>query len=588
MKRLHFSWLIVYLLFLCGSMQAAEKAPGKAWDLTWAVKIPMRDGVKLNATVYRPHERKEKLPVIFELTPYISDSYHERATYFAQHGYVFAIVDVRGRGNSEGQFNPFYQEPEDGHDIVEWLATQPWSNGKVTMWGGSYAGFDQWMTLKESPPHLMTIVPAAAAHVGVDFPMTNNVFPSYVVQWLTFTSGVTANGNLFGDSAFWREKFGEMYFQHRAFKDLDEIVGNKTTVFQDWLKHPQVDEQFKRLDLTVEQYRGIKIPILTITASYDDDQPGAMAYYRAHMKYGNDEAKARHYLIIGPWDHAGTRTPAKEVGGVTFGDAALVDMNKLHLEWYDWTLKNGAKPDFLKKRVAYYVMGRDEWKYADTLEEVTRERRMLYLDSNGKANDVFQSGRLSSAKAAGAASDGYVYDPMDTRPGQLEEEEVKAYLTDQTLALNLFGGGLVYQSDPLPEPTEVSGFAKLVLWLSMDVPDTDVGVALYEIRPDGSSVQLTTDLMRARYRESLSEAKLVKPGMVEKYEFSGFMFVSRQLAKASRVRLVVAAPNSRNVEKNYNSGGIVADESAKDAKTAHVTLYHDAEHGSYLELPIGK
>ena len=113
------SWIVLLLLVLSGSMQAAEKEAGKPWDLMWAVKIPMRDGVKLNATVYRPHEQKEKLPVIFELTPYISDSYHERATYFAQHGYVFAIVDVRGRGNSEGKFNPFYQEPQDGHEQRE-------------------------------------------------------------------------------------------------------------------------------------------------------------------------------------------------------------------------------------------------------------------------------------------------------------------------------------------------------------------------------------------------------------------------------------------------------------------------------------
>jgi putative CocE/NonD family hydrolase len=420
------------------------------------------------------------------------------------------------------------------------------------------------MTLKEAPPHLMTIVPAAAAHVGVDFPMERNVFTSYNIQWLTLISGVTGNGNLFGDSAFWHEKFGEMYFQHGAFKELDQIVGNSSAVFQDWLNHPQVDAHMLQLALTTDQYRAIKMPILTITGSYDGDQPGALAYYREHMRYGNDEAKSKHYLIIGPWDHAGTRTPTKEVGGVTFSDAALVDLNKLHTEWYDWTLKAGTKPEFLKKRVAYYVMGADEWKYADTLEELTRERRTLYLDSNGKANDVFHSGQLSAVKPSGSATDAYVYDPMDTRPGQLEQEEVKAYLTDQTTALNLFGGGLIYQSEPMAEPTELSGFVKLVLWLSMDVTDTDLEVVLYEIRPDGTSIQLTSDLMRARYRESLGEAKLVKPGVVEKYEFPGFMFFSRRLAKGSRLRLLIASPNSRQIEKNYNSGGVVAEETGKD------------------------
>jgi hypothetical protein len=150
-------------------------------DLTWGVQISTRDGVKLNATVYKPKDMKEPLPVIFTLTPFISDTYHPYGMYFAQNGYVFALVDVRGRGNSEGQFVPMENEARDGYDIVEWLAEQPWSNGKVAMWGGSYAGFDQWTTLKENPPHLKTIVPGAAGYCGVDFPFVKNIFGPYVM-----------------------------------------------------------------------------------------------------------------------------------------------------------------------------------------------------------------------------------------------------------------------------------------------------------------------------------------------------------------------------------------------------------------------
>jgi putative CocE/NonD family hydrolase len=157
-----FRLAILFLPLACGF--------GADVDLEWGVKIPLRDGVHLNATIYRPHEQKEGLPVIFTLTPYIGDSYQDRATYFSQNGYVYALVDVRGRGNSEGSFEPFANEGRDGYDVVEWLAKQPWCNGKGAMWGGSYAGFDQWSTLKEFPPHLATIVPAAAAHAGVDFP----------------------------------------------------------------------------------------------------------------------------------------------------------------------------------------------------------------------------------------------------------------------------------------------------------------------------------------------------------------------------------------------------------------------------------
>src|SRR5579859_5487524 len=109
----------------------ADDPPAKPVDMQWGVKIPLRDGVHLNATIYRPHEQKEPLPVIFTFTPYIGDSYLERATYFSRNGYVYALVDVRGRGNSEGRFEPFVNEGRDGYDTVEWLAKQPWCNGKV-------------------------------------------------------------------------------------------------------------------------------------------------------------------------------------------------------------------------------------------------------------------------------------------------------------------------------------------------------------------------------------------------------------------------------------------------------------------------
>ena len=159
-----------------------------------------------------------------------------------RNGYVFALVDVRGRGNSEGTFEPFANDCRDGHDVVEWLAKQAWCNGKVALWGGSYAGFNQWATLKEFPPHLKTIVPAAAAHPGVDFPAPGNIFASYDVQWLTFTSGVTPNRNLFGESSFWISKYRERYLGHVPFQQLDTLVGNPSPYFQKWLRHRTPDD----------------------------------------------------------------------------------------------------------------------------------------------------------------------------------------------------------------------------------------------------------------------------------------------------------------------------------------------------------
>ncbi|HEV8578687.1 MAG TPA: CocE/NonD family hydrolase [Thermoanaerobaculia bacterium] len=579
--------LFPLLLLAVAAVPWAEESPDI--DLQWGVRIPMRDGVELAATLYRPAGQKEPLPVVFTLTPYIGDSYHPRAMYFARHGYVFALVDVRGRGSSGGTFDPMAQEARDGHDVVEWLARQSWSNGKVAMWGGSYAGYDQWATAKERPPHLATIVPAAAARPGVDFPYTKGVFYPYDMQWLTYTSGKTGNGNLFGESSFWLQKFREMYLAHRPFRELDTFVGNPSPVFQRWISHPYYDDHWKAMVPTAEQFAAIDLPILTITGHYDGDQPGALSYYRDHMRLASPAAHGRHYLIIGPWDHAGTRTPKREVGGLTFGEASVLDLNGLHAEWYDWTMKSGAKPKFLEKRVAYYVVGpgAESWKYADSLEEIGAEKRILYL--KGPAGDTFHSGALTDAKPAGASEpDRYIYDPLDVRPAEMEKEEIANSITDQRYALNLFGNGLVYHSEPFAEAAEVSGQVKLTLWMALDVPDTDFKADLYEILPDGGSVFLTSDLLRARYRDSLEKESLVPPGKPLRYELGGFSWFSRRVSKGSRLRLVVSSPNSVQLQKNYNSGGVVADETAKDARTAHVVLYHDAEHASALEVPVVK
>jgi len=585
------SFLVVFVLMGAATVRAQQKSVSEdpAVDLQWAVKIPMRDGVKLNATVFIVHGQKEPVPVIFTLTPYIGDSYTDRAVYFAKHGYVYALVDVRGRGNSGGEFWPFENEGRDGYDVVEWLAKQPYCNGKVATWGGSYAGFDQWTVLKEFPPHLATIVPAAAAHPGVDFPFQYNIFGPYDMQWLTFTSGVTSNANLFGSSSYWGAKAREMYMSHAAYQSYDKLVGNASAVFQKWVAHPTPDAYYDAMVPSPEQYKKMSVPILTITGHYDGDQPGAFTYYKRHMQYGAAEAKAKHYLIIGPWDHAGTRTPKAEVGGLKFGTASVLDLNKLHTEWYDWAMKGGAKPEFLKKRVAYYLVGAEEWKYADSLESISNAAKTFYLSSNGPASDVFHSGALTEGKGAtGSATDSWTYDPLDTRPGAAEPEDEPSPLTSQRGAMNLFGEGAVYHSEPFAEATEMTGFVKLTAWLKMDVPDTDLEADLFEVLPDGGSVSLTGATMRAKYRESLREAKPVMAGATEKYVFDNFTFFSRRIAKGSRLRLIVSSINSTGAEKNYNSGGVVAAETAKDAKTAHISLVHDAEHPSSLELPIVK
>ena len=561
-------------------------------DFEWRLSIPVADGTALNGTLYRPKDSDgERLPTIVTITPYISDRYHPDALYFARNGFAFLIVDTRGRGNSEGDFKPLdLEDGMDGRDVVEWIAEQPWSNGKIGMRGGSYGGYNQWVTARYFPDDLTTIVPIASPWHGVDFPMNSNVAYPYSIRWLTLTSGVTPQGRMFGDSGFWNRKFREYHTSGIAFEDLDELVGNPSEHFDRWVSHPMQDDFWAARVPSNEEFSKLDLPILTITGYYDGDQPGAMEYYRRHMRHGSEKAKAMHYLLLGPWDHGGTRFPRQEFGGHEFGDAMMFDAFQLDRDWYRWAMGGGAldhdeRPDFLLDRVTYFVAGANEWKSAPSLGAIADAELALYLSSPaGGAGDVYAAGSLTRAMPTTADVDAYVYDPLDMRKAMLDPPD--AYIIDQTEVLSLDGDGLVYQSAPIDAPTEITGYFRFEAWFELDVPDTDINVTLYEILADGSSIALAGETLRTRFRYSLSEERMMTPGQVERIVFEKPYFFSRLIAAGSRLRLFIRPSNGVAQQRNYNSGGIVAEETKADARTATVRLHLGPETPTRLVLPI--
>jgi putative CocE/NonD family hydrolase len=410
------------------------------------------------------------------------------------------------------------------------------------------------------------------------------------LQWLTYVSGRAAQDKIFGDSDFWSAAFRKWLISGAAFKTLDSAVGNPSPIFQEWVSHPDQDAYWDSYNPTSEDYAKLDIPILTITGMYDGDQQGALTHYRNYMSSATPAGRARHLLVIGPWDHAGTRTPKADVGGLTFGPASLVDLPQLHLDWYAWTMQGGKRPDFLKKPIMYYVTGSETWRAADSLDAITGETRPYYLASYGSgATDVFSSGSLELGKASAnsAADDSYVYDPSDTSVTSLEAADTsEAYLTDQRMIYALSGRELVYQTPILDKDTEMSGFPRVSAWIEIDKPDTDFIASLYEILADGSSVLLSSDVMRARYRRGERNPEPVAVNTPLKYEFNNFTFMARQVKKGSRLRLVFGPVDSSSFERNFNTDGIVAAETVKDARKVVVKLFHDQAHPSVLYMPV--
>ncbi len=542
------------------------------------VKIPMRDGSHLNATLYRPEGDLAPRPTIVMLTPYPGDTSHPSADYFARRGFNYAYVDVRGRGDSDGDFVPFERDAQDGYDMVEWLAKQPWANGQVAMFGGSYAGGDQGQVAGMLPPHLSAIAPVASVRPGIDFPMSNNMNYLYDEQWISLTSGHPFYGSVFTDGGLWNDIFTRMYRKGARFDSLDVEAGNPNATFKTWTKHPEFDAYWRGLSPTKQQIAKITIPKLVITGARDGDQQGTLSFYQDVVDNAGGKQPADYFLVIGPWDHPGTREPKPDIGDEHFGPASVIDVLRLHLEWYRHVLQDGPRPAFFEKNVAYYVSGpgAECWKFADSLAAVPSGSQTLYLNAANGGESLYHSGVLQDAQA-GAAGGAWLSDPSDLRNGD------HANLPPGE---EIHGDGLIFHSAPFDKDTEIDGRVALNLALVIDGPDADVAYELYLITPDGKVHSLDQSTTRARYRTSLEHATLVTPGAVNDYKMTGQWFATRA-PKGSRLRLVVHSLNDPGFEKNWNSPKPVAEQTMADAHKEQIRLVQSADHASTLTLPLG-
>lgn len=556
--------------------------------IDWGVRIPMRDGVSLHAVIYRPKQVTAPMPGVITITPYIADSFHEAGIFFASEGFLFAVVDCRGRGNSEGEFKPFVADGVDGHDAVEWLARHPLCNGKVAMGGGSYSGRNQWVTAMHGPPHLATISPRCSSYPGLDFPIRNNIGEQYTLQWLAFTAGRALQCNLFNDQSYWSALWRDRFRDGRSFASLAAEHPAVSATLTEWLAHPEPDAFWDALNPTPAHYAAMTLPVLTVTGIYDDDQHGALAYYREASAHGSLEMRAAHYLVIGPWDHAGVGAPVQTLDGVDFGADSVVDLRALTAAWYKWTMTGGERPALLADKVAYYVTGADRWRHAPSLEAVTERWQPLYLTASDGQPRLSQPGRLSLSPAEPDVSHGYVYDPLDTQTADLEVDILPYNISDTRLLEAADGKQLVYDTDPFERDVELSGFFHFDAWIGIDQPDTDFRVLIYVVDPNGKSVLLTNDTKRARYRAGLREEDLVRSPEPQLYTFDTFWFTSRLIRAGERVRLVIGPYNSIYTQKNYNSGKTVAKESRDDARKVSVRIVCGGEQASTLFLPIAR
>jgi uncharacterized protein len=565
--------------------QTTGAPPPAPRTLAMGLRVPMRDGVLLSARLYAP-AGTGPWPTVFMLTPYLSSGLYERSKLFNAGGYACLAVDCRGRAESGGTFcadGP--QVGRDGADVIAWIRAQPWSNGEVVMRGGSQVGNIQWQVLAECPEGLVAAAPFAAAKPGWDSERINGIVRLDHVQWLAHVHGRTANEEIYADDeGYWTDVFRAAHREHWSLQRLAGVLGSDSGIAEavrPLVDHPGFDAYWEALDVSPQAYAHIDLPLLAMTGYYDGNQAGTLRRWKQHEALGTAGARARHFLVIGPWEHAGVMVETACTGGVDFGPASVIARVPLHLQFYDWARGRGPQPSLLRRRVSWFVAGLGCWRQADSLREVSDGRLCLQL---GHALAASHAGLSQQIEHAPATLE-IVADPFQPAATKQSAAQAEDWLVSPTYGLPGVADGHVWLSEPLPEPLEIAGIPRLHLELSADVPDFDLYAALWVVRPSGQVFFLTEALFRARWRRCESVPAPMVPGTVETCTLGGFGFFAHRLQAGERLRLCVRALDDLVWQRNLHTLADPALADVAQARVARIKIHVGRGSGSRLELP---
>lgn len=587
---------------------AAQPVPDHTCHIEWAT---MRDGVRLATEVYLPAS-PGRYPVVMTRSPYNRGSEATGSACdnagmiaLARHGYAALNQDVRGRYRSEGVFDPFHQEGADGYDAVEWAAGQPWSNGMVGVNGSSYMGVTSWQATAHAPPHLVaTAANITSSDYHNNWIYVNGALDLLVTQGWTFgyLAADTYRRHLTGTGAsepeverlvggWLGEAERDLLKSWTWTLPLEQLDSFRTVApyYYDWLAHRNFAPYWADVDLET-RYADVTVPTLNTGGWYDVFAVGTVRnFLGVRTNGGSEPARDSAKLVMGCCGHTGTQ------GLIEWGDGAQLPGASLTTRWFDYWLKgidDGiaampavqlvvlVPPNTGTKAESFWVTG-DEYPLPGT------KTVRFNLSSRGRANTRAGDGRLDASTPPSGPPDRYVYDPRDPVPtaggnlccGPLLERGA----VDQSV-VELRSDVLVYTSEPLTEDLAVIGPVTVSLWAASSAYDTDFTAKLVDVHPDGIAHNVLDRIVRARFRAgSRKPPQLITPGQPYHYTIelgdTGTMF-----RVGHRIRLEISSSNFPHYDRNPNTGLPI--ERGTDVLTAHQTIYHDAEHPSYLELPV--
>lgn len=544
-----------------------EQDDRRRYDVSEPRLVRTPDGAAVTVLVMLPKGRTRPLPTLLGFTIYANawwSSSELRLT--AAHGYAAVVGYSRGKGTSPGSAVPYEHDGVDAAAVIDWIARQPWSDGRVGMYGGSYNGFTQWAAAKHRPKALKALMPSVTAAPGIDVPMEGNVFLSFVYPWAPYAAnGKDLDQQRYGDRTRWDALYTRWYTSGEDYRALDVLDGTPNPVFRRWLDHPAYDAYWRAMIPYGREFADIDIPVLTTTGYFDGGQIGALYYFREHYRHDPD---AEHYLVIGPYDHVGAQRKARPfLRGYKIDPVALIDISRvLRYQWFDHVFHGAPKPALLADKVNFQVMGANTWRHVPTLDAMSASRRRWYLANDGKA--------LSLADAPGTVPIALTVD-LAARDDLPPPDAPLPDLDDRH--------GIALESPVLPQGTEHSGLFSGCFELVANKRDVDLRVMLYEKKASGEYFQLSWYLARASHTADRTTRHLLVPGRPTHLCFTNGRLTGRLFEPGSRLVATVSVVKGADAQINLGSGKDVSDETVADTGEP---LRLQWLPGSFLEVPV--
>jgi uncharacterized protein len=580
------------------------------------VMMPMRDGIRLSADIYRPRNTRDLVPTIFVRQPYHISNVEGLGLQFVvqavSRGYAIVFQTERGRYYSEGKWEILGHPRTDGYDALTWLAKQPWSNGKIGTWGcSSSAEWQLALAAQHHPAHAAMIVMSAGAGIGKvgPFEEQGNWYTGGVPR-VAFTPWLYQVENALrpifaGDLTAEQEAKVASYNSlipskpkvdwakevwHLPVSDIMDALGEPAGTFDEFIKRQPNDPAWA-LGGLYREGEGWGVPALWFDGWYDMSIGPNMALFN-ELRGPDSDPKVREnqYVIVAPVTHCQyfKQGPHAIVGDRSVDDDSFPTVDQI-FAWFDrWLRGEGKAFSGTIPHVRYFLMGKNEWQVAEQWPPASARNERLFFHSGGHANSLYGDGRLDfNPPTDDEPHDSFTYDPMNpvqtigggeccdgglVTPGAFDQRKIEAR-----------NDVLVYTSAPLTESLDVTGFVQPVLQVASDAPDTDFTVKLVDVAPDGTAYILGDTILRARFREGYDKEVLMKPGEV--YELRPTPITTAiSFMSGHSIRVEISSSNFPKFYRNLNIAGNSS--TSSNWNSARNAIWHDKIRLSYLEISV--